>query len=419
MAEENLRNKQQNCKPADDNSNTKFRDIQVRKRRRLSDPRKDADDDSSLSGWSGVSQTINSDRVLSPSANVQQKSSKAEFRFAPPMTFDQGTQTDNRATDAGLQVKIQELQKLIELNEHILREQKNLKNEANMSRSIIQSFSDEFSAMRKTMQSIESKFENVANNHTGQFSVIPNETTDEKKKLLNGSESQLFFIDAQDASGSNLEYTVAEYEGDDSGRSTSRMSFHDQTSIMSSTSNDFNVDKKVPFRRSQSSSNFSVNSSSSTPISRVNSNTSLTDEWADVEGDVMIGINKTAVAVHVLRAIDWKNYKSATRKLLTTLFTREMLATRSLTGRPSPAFHDRNKPIKEQLDQKIINDIIQVITRKCNGIQESQVRQAITTKCADENKMMRTRKSNVEKENFKTPNSAKALVDSNKENLEK
>lgn len=416
MAEENLQKKRQqregpnNSKVSEENLNMKHRESQVRKRRRLT---KDGDDDSSLSGWSGVSQGITSDRVLSPSAHIQQKSTKSDFRFSPPMMFDQGTQTENRLSENGLQLKIQELQKLIELNEHILQEQKSLKNEASMSRSIIQSFSDDFTAMRKTMQSIEVKVDSLSHN-SSQFSLIPNESVDEKKKELNGSE--VFFI--ENANVSNMEYTVTEFDGDDSGRSTSRMSFHDQTSMMSSTSVDFNGEKKTPFRRSQSSSNFSVHSSSSTPLPRVESVTSLIEEWNDCDGDVSIGVNKTLVPVHVLRAIDWKNYKTATRKLLTTLFTREILASRSLTGRPSPAFHDRNKPIKEQLDQKIINDIIQVVTRKCSGIQESQVRQAITTKCADENKMMRTRKANFEKENFKTPNStSKVLIDSNKENL--
>jgi hypothetical protein len=177
---------------------------------------------------------------------------------------------------------------------------------------------------------------------------------------------------------------------------------------MSNTSMDF---KKESLRRSHSSSNFS---SVSTPIARSTSNSNLIEEWAEVEGQVIIGSNNTSVPVHVLRSIDWKNYKTATRKLLITLFTRETLATRSLTGRPSPAFHDRNKPVKGKLDQNIINDIIQIVTRKCN-VQESQVRTAITTKCADENKMLRNRKDNEEKEKFKAP-SSKVHVE-NKENV--
>lgn len=404
---------------AEENLNLKLRDGQVRnmKRRRIS---KDVDDDSSLSGWSGVSQNINTERIMSPS--LQQKKVDQQ-RYVPPMLFDQGTQTDKRLTGegGGLQEQIQELQKLIELSEHVLNEQKSLKNEAKMSRLLVESFSDEFTAMRKSMKLIENKVETLIQDR-GQLEQDESVSTvnGNKKKILNGSGTAPYFIiEHQEASenaslslnGSNLEYTVEEIEGDDSGRSASRISYHDQTSMMSNASMEF---KKEPFRRSHSSSNFSINSASSTPIARSTSNSNLIEEWAEAEGDVMIGSNKTMVPVHVLRAIDWKNYKTATRKLLITLFTRETLATRSLTGRPSPAFHDRNKPVKGKLDQNIINDIIQIVTRKCS-VQESQVRTAITTKCADENKMLRNRKDNEEKEKFKTPTS-KTPVD-NKENI--
>lgn len=415
--------------------NLKKRDIQVRKRRRVSGSetgrKETADDDSSLSGWSTVSQNINTDRVVSPSAHIQHKSKAYETRFIPPMTFDQGTQTDTRITgggSGGLQDKIHELQRLIELNEHILNEQKLMKHEAKLNRTLVESFSDEFSAMRKSMQMIESKFENLTPERQ-QFdvcSVQQNEGITRKvmsSKILNGSGTHPYFIieAASDVeqpeknssltlNGSNLEYTVEEMtEADDSGRSTSRLSYHDQTSMMSNSSADFGTKKE--FHRSHSSSNFSVNSSSSTPITRANSNSNLTEEWAEMEGDVMIGTNKTSVAAHVLRSIDWRNYKTATRKLLISLFTRETLATRSLTGRPSPAFHDRNKPVKGKLDQNIINDIIQIVTRKC-VVQESQVRTAITTKCADENKMLRNRSMNAEKE-FKAP----SVKSENKENI--
>lgn len=401
MAEENLRN----------------RDGQVKKRRRISGSdiaRKDIDDDSSMSGWSGVSQSITTERILSPSVNITQQKNKLEHRYVPPMMFDQGVQTDNRMTgSSGVADYSQELQRLIELNEHILNEQKLTKNETKMNQLLVQSFSEEFAAMRKTIQGMESKIDAFVTERS-QFDTIANDTTD-KKKILNGSGTQPFFIiEAQEGNasgnasltlnGSNLEYTVEELEADDSGRSTSRMSYQDQTSMMSNSSIDFSSMKSERFKRN-SSSNFSVQSSSSTPIvKRSSSGSSMTEEWENVEGDVMIGSNKTSVPVHVLRAIDWKNYKQSTRKLLTHLFSREMLASRSLTGRPSPAFHDRKKEVKEKLDQNIINDIIQLVTRKCN-VQDSQVRTAITTKCADENKMLRNRKENEEKK-FKTPSTA-------------
>lgn len=377
-----------------------------------------------MSECSGASQSVNTERIMTPSANINQKISKVEFRNVPPMMFDQGVQTESRITGTSGQGNSQELQKLIELNEQMLNEQKLLKSEARMSQLLVQSLSDEFSAMRKSMQVIESKIE-AFSSERAQFDLISKETA-ENKKVLNGQETQPYYIvNAPDGNNSgnatlplnnsNLEYTIEELEADDSGRSTSRMSFHDQTSMMSNSSIDFSISKN---HRSRSSSNFSLNSSSSTPIiARSNSNSNINEEWADVEGDVMIGSNKTMVPVHILRAIDWNNYRQSTRKLLTHLFTREMLASRSLTGRPSPAFHDRNKPVKGKLDQNIVNDIIQIVTRKCN-VQENLVRTAITTKCADENKMLRNRKESDEKVKFKTPSSATASSRaSDKENV--
>ena len=429
-----------------------MKDVQYKKRRRVSSPQAgcskrkddDDDDDSSLSGWSGVSQAATNDRVVSPSMHVQQKIAKSyETRYIPPMTFDQGTQTKRES--AGLNFA-NEIIRLLEINEHLLNEQKVVRNETRVNRTLMESYSEEFSALKKTMKSIESKFESML--HERHHFNIENDSITSKKvsstKILNGSVQPYYIIDGElggsmednkhhaaiSINGSKFEYTVEEIpDTNDSGRSTSQMSFgQDQNTMMSNssmTSGDFNSIKKQSFRRSASSSNFSLqSSSSSTPLAKngrqSNSNQSLTEEWADVDGDFMIGSNKTTVPVHVLRSIDWGNYKSATRKMLITLFSRETLATRSLTGRPSPAFHDRNKPVKGKLDQDIINDIIQLVTKRC-GAQESQVRTAITTKCADENKMLRNRKENEdkEKEKFKQPiqTAVNARKDADKENF--
>lgn len=407
--------------------NLKLRESQVRKRRRISgSDRKDpAEDDSSLSAWSGVSQNVNSERVVSPSPHLQARKSI----YCAPMNYDQGTQTDPRftgssssSTSAEVSDKLKDLQRLLE---QVLNEQKQQKNETKMNRHLIESYADEFSSLRKSLQLFENKFDSwtIERPHYEAQDVM------EKKcsKILNGSENvngnQPYYIieTAQDGNasmsltGSNVEYAVEELEADDSGRSTSRMSYHDQASMMSNSSMD---GKAKSFRRSHSSSNFSV--LSSTPLTRSNSSTNLVEEWNDIEGEVAIGSNQTFVPVHILRSIDWKNYKTATRKLLVSLFPRAILASRSLTGRPSPAFHDRNKPVKEKLDQNIINDIIQIITRKC-GVHESQVRTAITTKCADENKMMRNREGkskNDDERSFKAPSDMNlSNVVDNKENI--
>lgn len=43
-----------------------------------------------------------------------------------------------------------------------------------------------------------------------------------------------------------------------------------------------------------------------------------------------------------------------------------------------------------RLDPRRVADIVEVVSTKC-GVSESMVRSAITTKCADENKMFKKR----------------------------
>ncbi|GBP30578.1 Protein insensitive [Eumeta japonica] len=61
------------------------------------------------------------------------------------------------------------------------------------------------------------------------------------------------------------------------------------------------------------------------------------------------------------------------------------LATHSLTGK-APAF--LSKPAKLCLDPKKVADIVMTVTANCH-VKEGLVRSAITTKCADENKMLK------------------------------
>ncbi|CAD7078787.1 unnamed protein product [Hermetia illucens] len=107
---------------------------------------------------------------------------------------------------------------------------------------------------------------------------------------------------------------------------------------------------------------------------------------ASSEELIAIGTNGTLVPKSILETMKWDSASCATRKLLTAIFDRLTLATHSLTGRPSPAFHGREKPAKNQLDAGKVADIISIVSKCCN-VPEKEVRNAITTKCADENKM--------------------------------
>lgn len=61
-----------------------------------------------------------------------------------------------------------------------------------------------------------------------------------------------------------------------------------------------------------------------------------TDDDGNPSDEVIIGPNQTTIPRSVLMNINWTSHTSATRRLLRAKFTREVLATHSLTGKPSP-----------------------------------------------------------------------------------
>ncbi|XP_034472883.1 early boundary activity protein 1 [Drosophila innubila] len=106
---------------------------------------------------------------------------------------------------------------------------------------------------------------------------------------------------------------------------------------------------------------------------------------------ITIGPNGTQISRVCLEAINWSTSGPAiTRKLLCEIFDRNTLAFHTLSGKPSPAFKDCARPSKQPLDPLKVADLVYLMT---NSLQMTprEVRTAITTKCADENKMLRTR----------------------------
>ncbi|KAH8298332.1 hypothetical protein KR018_006066, partial [Drosophila ironensis] len=106
---------------------------------------------------------------------------------------------------------------------------------------------------------------------------------------------------------------------------------------------------------------------------------------------IMIGPNGTQVSRASLSAINWQmTGASITRKLLCEIFDRDTLAHHTLSGKPSPAFRDCARPSKQQLDPLKVSDLVYLMTNSVD-MTPREVRTAITTKCADENKMLRSR----------------------------
>ncbi|XP_049823214.1 protein insensitive-like [Aethina tumida] len=101
---------------------------------------------------------------------------------------------------------------------------------------------------------------------------------------------------------------------------------------------------------------------------------------------VVIGSGGNKVPRDAYEKINWKNYRIATRKLMNLLFTKKTMATSSLTGKKSPAF--LHKKCKPQLNPIIVGDIVECIEKNCE-VDRQRIRNVFTTKCADENKILR------------------------------
>ncbi|KAI8124770.1 hypothetical protein FF38_06807 [Lucilia cuprina] len=148
---------------------------------------------------------------------------------------------------------------------------------------------------------------------------------------------------------------------------------------------------QTPKRQEQQTKRIKI-SATSTPISRKPTKTEIVDKFeANEDGMVVIGPNGTMISKTALQAINWSLSGAAlTRKILMEVFGRETLAFHTLTGKPSPAFMDCDKPMKNQLDPLKVADIIHLVMEHTQ-LTAKEVRNAITTKCADENKMFRQR----------------------------
>ncbi|XP_017778740.1 PREDICTED: uncharacterized protein LOC108564255, partial [Nicrophorus vespilloides] len=101
---------------------------------------------------------------------------------------------------------------------------------------------------------------------------------------------------------------------------------------------------------------------------------------------VILGTNNTKVAYLDYAAINWNNTRKPTKKLLGFLFSRQYLATHSLTGLASNA----SNVIKNarQFKEQLVEDIIEFVQSN-SSCTKAHIRTSITSKCADEYKMYR------------------------------
>lgn len=119
--------------------------------------------------------------------------------------------------------------------------------------------------------------------------------------------------------------------------------------------------------------------------------TALNSPYPMQAGDaIILGPNQTNIDFKAFQSMVWSSAAAATRQLLSYVFSCDVLATHTLTGKPSPAFYGRERPAKMQLDPHKAADIIHCVKSKFNCT-EREIRAAITTKCSDTSKKFKRR----------------------------
>lgn len=261
----------------------------------------------------------------------------------PPMTFCQQTQTDFKGSYDGLNgntantaaaaaINEAKLTKIVQTQAHLTADIQQIKQQVNdMNKQLVdvKSMLSEILAKCGRPESRNGEHKILVTTTTEPFSPLVTRSQFNPPKILNLSHSSNV---SQTFSNAIIEPIEASNDSSYSFSNNSRMSMNasNQSIYQNDSPNRSNseVDGKIIVQ--------------SMSIERLNgSHSNLTESIGDEDGgnpndEVTIGNNGTTVPRHILANINWNSHTSATRRLLIAKFTREVLATHSLTGKPSP-----------------------------------------------------------------------------------
>lgn len=263
----------------------------------------------------------------------------------PPMTFDQQTQTDCKQTNYENTSNDGRLQKILVNEENVLRNQHNLSLENQELKQRINDLNTQMTEVKSMLQEVLTQMEynkctnkrRLDSRDTENNSIIVGITENNATvKTANSALNQPRILNLSHSSVSNPQfYNSISIEPIDASNdsnfsfSNSRMSLSASNQSIYHNINDSNV--------SGSTHNNSNSSNREYSISRHSQSLEvLNDDDGNGEDEIVIGINNTTVARNILANINWNSHTAATRRLLRAKFSREVLATHSLTGKPSP-----------------------------------------------------------------------------------
>lgn len=257
---------------------------------------------------------VNSNKKNSSS----QSSSSGTEEYQRPMMFDQYCQTDLKTTGD----QSQQFDKLFSIQNSILEEQKRTNNDSKGVQDFVTSLMEQVEQLKQIVTDMNKKIDTMNDKSAQGVILYDNKSSRRSLASLNNSSS-------------NLAIETFTYEVNNESSQLNESNFSNNSI---KCADDFQTSFK---NLNRTISTQSLNSS----VSQNNSNNLVIDQikndWGEDDEDnvgenAKIGTFKTEVPKHILRSINWKSHTGATRKLLMALFTRKILATHSLTGKPSP-----------------------------------------------------------------------------------
>lgn len=284
--------------------------------------------------------TMNKQSVIKSNPNVQNY---------PPMTFDQQTQTDFKANPELASTEMR-FNKILTVQEDILRDVHTATEESHNIKQQVASLRVEVAEIKTLLKGISEKL-------THQNDGVHSTSTDfnrSSSSILNSTQSSTVLVPTRTPNNANpprilnlshqsnytphsLNYNSISIEPVIEASNDSNFSYSNHSRMSLSASNQSIYQADTNHNDSANLSGMKHEYSSSNNTSK--NADSFADEVGDPNEEVILGTNNTTVARSVLANINWNSHTAATRRLLRAKFSREILATHSLTGKPSPGMH--------------------------------------------------------------------------------
>lgn len=290
-----------------------------------------------------TAKTTNTNESSNQSIIVQTSTNQSAI---PPMTFDQQTQTDFKSTSDSTNTSNNDfvIGETIKVKlENIIGEQNNMQQFQIHASEQLTNLSHDCQQMRFMVEEILKRLDKATSVIVEEHELIQqpfqnNEGEEEEEEFICDESTPNKILNFKN-DFNNVEIIDYNQDSVHSASNSSHLISNQSlnASLYNSSSNSHTYIEIVKKNQNGTKKTNNKRKANSKIAEKLKSEWNDVDENdGDLQESVPIGNNKTTVPKYILKRINWASHTTATRKLLTSLFTREMLATHSLTGKPSP-----------------------------------------------------------------------------------